>query len=155
MIDIETLTEKGSRIKGDIGGIPRQRYWTPDGREIRAIPSMREYLDRSVNPPVSGIRDANMDRGWLLQKPPILKPYCPHCDNWHDTQKEIDACGKAKKAFQNKYNRLAKKELKPNMDSTLEQRLSRMEKAIETMATVVSQMAEKGGVRWVASSTKR
>jgi len=101
------------RLKGFayIGGLQKNRYWTPDGREILAVPSMRTF-NRIVEGKItdSGIRDANLDNGWLTEKPQTLKPHCPHCGKWHDTQAEIDTCGSKRSAFQKKYDKLAQKE---------------------------------------------
>ena len=138
---LEELEGTGSRLTGSTGGLPRQRYWTPDGREIRAIPSIRIYIDRSVDPPAEGIRDANLDKGWLLQKPTRLKRYCPHCDYWHNTQKQIDACGQKKKAFQDKYTRKAKRDLAKSNGSD-EERLDKLEKLIEKMAASITLMQQ-------------
>ena len=92
------------RITGDIGGQPKQRYWTPDGREIWSMPDIHENA--------LGFRDANLDRGWLTTKPTELKLYCPHCDRWHDTIKEVNQCGAKRKVLYAKHARLARKELK-------------------------------------------
>lgn len=88
------LEQQGFARTGDIGGQPKTKYWTPDGRVMLVAPSWHEFVQRDRNGKVitSGIRDVNLDRGWLMQKPEILKPYCPHCDMWHDTLKEVAAC---------------------------------------------------------------
>jgi len=99
--------------RGEVtGGVKKIQYWTPDGREMWAVPSLRGYR-RILNKKVigEGIRDANLDKGWLLRPPAELKPYCPHCDKWHDTQKEINACRVNRKAFDEKYMKKAKKEV--------------------------------------------
>ena len=104
------LAGQGVAISGDIGGLQKQRYWTQDGREIMAIPAIRTYRRvRDKKIVGEGVRDANFDKGWLLQPPAKLKPYCPHCDKWHDTQKEIDDCGEKKGAFNKKWMAKAKK----------------------------------------------
>ncbi len=76
------------------GGLPRNTYWTPDGRRIEAIPSMRTFnqKDEEGNVIGSGTRDANLDKGWLLAPPSDPKPYCAGCDNWHDTEEEVTLC---------------------------------------------------------------
>lgn len=89
-------------IGESIGGQPRKKYWTPDGRELLKAPNMRGTTN-------GGVRDANYDFGWLPVKPTELKPYCPYCDKWHDTQEEIKECGKAKKVLESQYAKLAKK----------------------------------------------
>lgn len=93
-----------------IGGTKKTRYWTPDGREILAVPSMRNWVKKKDGKVIdSGIRDANLDGGWLLQPPTEPKLRCYFCDRWHDTQKEIDACGAKKKAFDNKWAKKVKR----------------------------------------------
>ena len=84
----------GTVFSGEIGASPRKRYYTPDGRVIFSIPAIRDYVrkDRDGKIIEQGTRDANLDKGWFLQKPQVLKMFCRHCDEWHDTQVEIDAC---------------------------------------------------------------
>ena len=84
----------GYGISGDIGGLKRTVYYTPDGRIIRAIPQIRDWVKKNKEGKAidSGVRDANLDKGWLLQMPQVKKLFCPHCDQWHDTQVEIEAC---------------------------------------------------------------
>ena len=84
----------GYGLSGDIGGLPRKTYYTPDGREIKAIPSLREYAKKDKKGEIieRGTRDANLDKGWLETIPQELKLYCAGCDMWHDTQEEVDAC---------------------------------------------------------------
>ena len=90
----ETIQREGYAKSGDIGGQPKTTYWTPDGRILKVAPSWHEYVQKDDKGKViaSGIRDANLDKGWLLQKPTNLQIYCPHCDQWHKTQKEIAEC---------------------------------------------------------------
>ena len=90
-------------IIGDrIGGQPKQRYWTPDGREILTAANMHGTSD-------GGVRDANYDKGWLPSKPTELKLYCPHCDRWHDTKVEVTNCGEKKATSSARYMKWAKK----------------------------------------------
>jgi len=103
----QAIAEQGYAL---LYGSPKQTYWTPDGRPIKALPDMRAYTDKNGG----GTRDANLDRGWLLQKPTDLKPYCDHCGLWHDTQEGIDDCGEKIKAFTEMWDNKAKKELEPD-----------------------------------------
>ena len=86
----------GYGLSGDIGGLPRTTYYTPDGRVIKTIPAIREYAIRDKDGKVisTGTRDANLDKGWLLAPPSMrdLKLFCKGCDKWHDTPQEIKAC---------------------------------------------------------------
>ena len=120
-------TEDARQIKAqgyaDIGGLKKTRYWTPDGREILAVSAMRTYnIVKDGKVTGSGVRDANLD-SWLSEKPANPKPHCPHCDKWHDTQKEIVSCGNKKKAFQDRQDKLsqkmqpAKEDLRAKVDS--------------------------------------
>lgn len=81
-------------LSGDIGGLKYQTYWTPSGDMRRAVPSMRDFVRKNAKGEIieQGTRDANLDKGWLLTKPEILKIHCLFCDKWHDTQDEVDAC---------------------------------------------------------------
>ena len=103
----DQIQKQGYGITGSIGGIARQRYWTPDGREIIAIPSMREFRSNKGG----GIRDANLDNGWLLQKPTELKVRCQYCDKWHDTTSGVEQCGKQRGVFIASYQKKAEKEI--------------------------------------------
>jgi len=101
------ISQKGY---ADVGGTPRTRYWTPDGREKIAIACMRGFNRIEDGKVVeSGVRDANLDKGWLPYKPEILKPYCPNCDKWHDTKKEVTECGVKKKAHDTAWEKKAVK----------------------------------------------
>ena len=100
----------GYGISGDIGGLPRQTYYTPDGRAVKAIPLMREYVRKQDGKVVeTGTRDANYDRGWLPVMPTELKPHCSHCEEWHSNQEEIDACADRIKKRREWGDRLARK----------------------------------------------
>lgn len=87
--------------------VKKTTYYTPDGRTIKAVPSIRGFFNRQTGE--SGTRDANLDKGWLLQPPEVLKPYCPGCDKWHDTEEEVQACIKRKKEAADFWEKKAKK----------------------------------------------
>ena len=88
------------KAKVYLDGIPRKKYWTPDGREIRAIPAWRDYnIIENGKRKQGGTRDANYDKGWLESPPQNPVPYCKYCDRWHDTQEEVDKCGKRQASF--------------------------------------------------------
>ena len=97
------------RNKGyvNIGGSTKKFYYTPDGRKVTALPNMRTYSDGNGG----GTRDANLDKGWLLTMPAELKPYCPHCDLWHDTLEGVNQCGENKKNLDARWQKKAKKQL--------------------------------------------
>ena len=132
----ETLRNSGFIKAGDIGGQPKQTYWTPDGREIRALPDMNEYSLKDANGKTirSGVRDANLDKGWLMQKPVELKPYCPHCDAWHDNQEGIDACGRKKAQFMRKCIKEIDKE--PDRIAKLENDMSELKGLLKQLLEV-------------------
>lgn len=111
------IESSGYGISGEIGGLPRQTYYTPDGRTIRAIPSLREYVKKDNGKVVeTGTRDANYDKGWLPTMPTELKPHCPHCGEWHDNEEEIDACAIRIKKQTEWGDRIAKKFKKQESD---------------------------------------
>ena len=132
------IRERGYGFAGYIGGAPKIQYWTPDGREVWLLPAMRQFIRRDANGNAvgSGVRDANFDSGLLAQKPTVLKPYCPHCDKWHDTQEEIIECGKGKKIFITKHTRLGRKELKQDDNS----RMDKLERDMVELKTMIKQL---------------
>ena len=104
------IEASGYGISGEIGGLPRQTYYTPDGRTVKAIPCLRDYVKKVDGKVIeSGTRDANYDKGWLPVMPTELKPHCSHCGEWHDNQEEIDACAVAIQKRKEWGERLAKK----------------------------------------------
>ncbi len=115
-------------LNGDIGGLPRTNYYTPDGRTIQAIPQIREFVrkDKDGNIIGTGKRDANLDKGWLLTKPIVLKLYCRWCTTWHDTVKEINACGASQQKFIKQAEFKAKKE-ETQRTKSLEDKITELE----------------------------
>jgi hypothetical protein len=108
------IEASGFGISGDIGGIQKNTYYTPDGRTIVAVPLIREFKVEDKNGKIlrSGTRDANLDHGWLLTKPTVILPHCNGCGRWHETQKEVTECIKNQKSIMDKWERIAHKELK-------------------------------------------
>ena len=138
------IERTGYGFGGDIGGLPRTTYYTPDGRVIKAIPSIREYVKKDKEGKVigGGTRDANLDKGWLLSLPNrnVRKLFCQTCDRWHDTQAEVKACGQELKKFIDQMTRKAKKE---NTDKT-----SSLEQQVAELKAMVSRLMEgkNGGI---------
>jgi len=83
---------------------PRNRYYTPDGREQWKIPQQRERSD-------GVIYDVFIAQGYTLIPPANPKLYCKGCDRWHDTQEEVDACVAKKEKFAEAMQKRAEKEL--------------------------------------------
>jgi hypothetical protein len=136
------IEKAGYGITDYFGGVPKQTYYTPDGRMIIAIPQMREFNRQKGGRVVgSGTRDANLDKGWLLSKPTVLKPYCKGCDRWHDTQDEVTTCVKKQKIYLDRMNQLAKKELVKDQqakDSTIEN----LSKEVNELKDMVKKLLE-------------
>jgi hypothetical protein len=129
---------KGSGWVGSIGGQPKKRYFTPDGREVLLMPQMREFAYRKDGKLVQGgLRDANLDMGLLETKPTVLKIYCPHCDKWHDTQELVDECGRKKQEAHRVYMEKAKKELKSD------DRVAKLENDVSEMKDMFKKLMEK------------
>ena len=98
-------------LNGDIGGIRRQRYFTPDGRVILAVPHMVERTIKRNGEIVSqGVIDTNLDKGWLLQPPTKKQLFCRWCDGWHKTETLIAKCKKAFDAKSSQAEEAAKRE---------------------------------------------
>lgn len=109
---------------------PRQRYYTPDGREQWKIPQHRTRSDGVVY-------DIFLAQGYLLTPPEKPKLYCPGCDNWHDTEEEVDACVKAKAKFKTSMFKKAEQELakeqkgKDKAIAELEAKVDKLTKLLE------------------------
>lgn len=113
----KAIEASGYGVSGDIGGLPRQTYYTPDGRTVKAIPSLREYVKKKDGKVIeTGTRDANYDKGWLPIMPTELKPHCAHCGKWHDNQEGVDACADVVKERKEWGERLARKFKKEEHD---------------------------------------
>ena len=116
----EARQEAHDRAKGEgwamtpvYGGPQKKRYYLPDGREVMALPSMRDYVKREGKVVVeSGTRDANYDKGWLETPPQNLKVTCIHCDRWHDTEAEVVRCGTQRNAMVQKQEQAYRKRFK-------------------------------------------
>ena len=133
------IDQIGYGLSGDIGGLPKNTYYTPDGRVIRAIAAMREYVVKDKDGKVigTGTRDANLDFGWLLTPPKELKPHCRTCDRWHDTLEEIEQCGQTQAGFIARVTRKAKKEAdseRKNVVANLERKIAKLEKLVTKLA---------------------
>ena len=136
-----TIEASGYGVSGDIGGLPRQTYYTPDGRTIKAIPCLREYAKKENGKVIeSGQRDANYDKGWLPVMPTELKPHCPHCGEWHDNQEEIDACADRMKKRIEWGDRLARKYKKEEHED-----IENLKGEVAELKEMVKKLA-KGGV---------
>lgn len=133
------IEASGYGLSGNIGGLPRQTYYTPDGRVIRAIPCIRNYAKKKDGKVIeTGQRDANYDKGWLPVMPTELKPHCSHCGEWHNTQEEIDDCAVRIKKQIEWGNRLAKKNRKQETDDidSLKKELADLKELVQKLTEV-------------------
>ena len=125
------------------GGVPKTTYYTPDGRTKQAIPNIREYIRRDINGKVltKGVRDANLDNGWLLTKPAVLKPFCKGCSRWHDTQTEVDACVIKQKDYLQRMEEFARKELHKETQFK-DQTIDNLSKEVSELKEMVKKLLE-------------
>lgn len=109
---------------------PRNRYYTPDGREELKIPQHHERKDGVVY-------DIFLAQGYTLTPPENPKPYCSGCDRWHDTQDEVETCIEKKNKFISLMNRKSGRELirerkeKDTKISDLEAKVDKLTKLLE------------------------
>ena len=135
------IEASGYGVSGDIGGLPRQTYYTPDGRTVKAIPSWRDYVKKKDGVVIeTGTRDANYDKGWLPIMPTELKPHCPHCNEWHDNQEGIENCAIEKKKRIEWGERLAKKYKKEEHDD-----IASLKSEIDELKEMVKKLTEVKG----------
>lgn len=124
--ELETV---GTLAGGTTGGPQKNLYYTPDGREIWAIPGWRTRGGRLV--------DCNYDKGWLPVRTPenMKQLYCRGCDRWHPTQKEVDTCIASKNKFVKIMAKKAIKEPGKNGDTPADTHLEDRVKTLETNLT--------------------
>jgi hypothetical protein len=126
----ESLERTGAAMSQMPKGIPRTKYYTPDGREEFKIPQHRIRQD-------GVIYDVFLAQGYTLTPPENPKLYCSGCDRWHDTQEEVDACIQGKKKFLARMNKTAKQELtkerneKDSEIAELKDRVDKLTKLLE------------------------
>jgi hypothetical protein len=129
-----SIESSGFGLSGEIGGVPRRTYYTPDGRIIQAIPNMRGSDE-------AHLRDANLDKGWLLTKPVRKQKFCPGCTRWHKTDKEIADCTAKQKAYMKHMDEVAAKELHKSIiqkDTTIEN----LSKEVSELKEMMKQILE-------------
>jgi len=122
----------GAAVSGVWGGPQKQRYYTPTGEEVLAIPSWREFVRKGPDGKIleQGTRDANLDKGWSLSLPTELKVTCPGCSKWHDTEEEVDACVDKKAAVAAQWERKALEQQPQSQDTEMEERLGKLEEGL-------------------------
>ncbi len=144
----EAIGSQGFGVTGHIGGLPRTTYYTPDGRIIKAIASMREFRKlvgvdgAGKNVYEGGVRDANLDRGWLTAMPEVPKPYCEGCDKWHDTDEEVAACIAIKEAKAKKWEAKAKR-MRKGEGEVQEAEIKELKSQVEELKDMVAQLLAK------------
>ena len=131
----------GAAVSGVWGGPQKQRYYTPTGEEVLAIPSWREFVRKGPDGKIleQGTRDANLDKGWSLSLPTELKVTCPGCSKWHDTEEEVDACVDKKAAVAAQWERKALEQQPQSQDTEMEDRLGKLEEGLSDIKTLLQQ----------------
>ena len=119
------------------GGPPKQRYFTPSGEEVFAIPAKRDY---QVKDPATGKvlrrgqRDANLDKGWTLTMPTELKIHCTGCRKYYDTEEEVAECLRLRAINAAKWEARASNEA---MDT--DERLGKLEEGLSDIKALLQQ----------------
>lgn len=139
---MKAIEATGYGISGDIGGSFRQTYWTPDGRMVKAIPDIRDFVRKDKDGKVigSGRRDANLDRGWLLAPPPPdrRKAFCRWCDGWHDDEAGVKACKAIEDKKAQKRELHARKEIADQVDEK-DKRIDELTKQLDALTKLVKE----------------
>jgi len=135
-MDKKELQDRGYGLGGVWDNTRKQIYYTPDGRKVERIVQHRERQDGKVY-------DITLAEGYTLSPPANPKLYCPGCDKWHDTQEEVDACIKTKKAIERKGQRLVDK-----MMGKGDKKIENLEAKIEKLTNIVEKLLEgKNGTK--------
>tara|TARA_R110000824_G_scaffold18031_5_gene72199 strand:+ start:1234 stop:1689 length:456 start_codon:yes stop_codon:yes gene_type:complete len=131
----------GAAVSPTWGGPQKQRYYTPTGVEVLAIPSWREFVRKGPDGKIleQGTRDANLDKGWSFALPTELKVTCPGCSKWHDTEEEVDACVDKKAAAAAQWERKALEQQPQSQDAEMEERLGKLEEGLSDIKTLLQQ----------------
>tara|TARA_Y100000310_G_scaffold294717_1_gene325403 strand:+ start:635 stop:1081 length:447 start_codon:yes stop_codon:yes gene_type:complete len=137
------LESQGTALAGVWGGPRKQRYYTPSGDEVWAIPSIREWVQRDAAGRVvdQGERDANLDKGWAFAPPAVLRLHCKGCDLWHDTQMEIEACVEARAEAATQWEKRARQQHKAEDVSAMEALTAQ----VEGLTALVEKLLEARG----------
>lgn len=127
----------GYGLSGNIGGLPRKTYYTPDGRTIKAIPQIREWCRKDASGKIieTGTRDANLSLGWLESPPTVLAITCPTCGNWHDTKALVRKCKAAQQLLIEKSEARTKQEF-TDKTSALEKQVAELTAKLDRLLEV-------------------
>ena len=138
------LNSTGVAVSGDIGGLKKTKYWTPDGKEILAVPSILTFklVDKKKKTVRDVTVDRNLEKGWLLQPPTKVKPHCSGCGKWHDTEQEIDTCITKKKTFNEEWEERVKKERKDNGEG-LKQEVAELKSEMVEIKSLLIKLLKK------------
>ena len=146
----QTLEQDGAAV-GDIrdkktgkllvnNRTPRNKYYTPDGREQWKIPQHRERQD-------GVIYDVFIAQGYTLTPPENPKLYCKGCDKWHDTQEGVDECVGNKNQFPEAMQKSAERELGKEHIETLSEKdktIANLEASVDKLTKLMeAQLGEK------------
>ena len=131
----------GAAVSPTWGGPQKQRYYTPTGEEVLAIPSWREFVRKDSDGKIleQGTRDANLDKGWSFTLPTELKVACPGCSKWHDTQEEVDACVDTKDAQMAQWQKEDDDARAEQNNTDVEERLGKLEEGLSDIKTLLQQ----------------
>ncbi len=110
------------------GGMPRVTYYAPDGTSESLIPNYISGVDLKTKTKVT--YDRNILGGLSLTPPTVLKPHCDGCQKWHNTQKEVDACIKKRKADTLKWDKKMAKQF-PKEGGEMSDRMDKLEGMFE------------------------
>lgn len=137
------LETQGAALAEVWGGPKKQKYYTPDGREVWGIPAVHDYVvkDRGGKVIESGTRDANYDKGWLPLMPTKRKVYCPGCDKWHNTKAQVATCVAAKRILQDEWERKAQRMMKKD-NGKGDAEIAELKDKIDRLEALVSKLVE-------------
>ena len=140
MVSLRNAVPAGLEDVEFSSGQVKQTYYRLDGRKVLLPPRMVTWVrrDNKGREIETGIRDANLDSGLMLSSPEHPKPHCPHCDKWHDTEAEVNDCGKKRAALFAKQEKQAKKELRQGE----EPRLAQLEKDMSEIKNLLQKLAK-------------
>jgi len=143
----QQLASNGAALGVVWGGPQKTLYYTPSGREVWSVPSMRDWVRKNQGGKVvaQGTRDANLDKGWTLSPPADPKVDCPGCSQWHDTDEDMAECVESKRVQAALWEIKARKMMGQGgeVDSDTPARLDKLEDGLDEIKSLLAQLVER------------
>lgn len=133
---VKRVTEDTSRMK---------TYYLPDGTKVRDYP-MDIEVSKLINGKrvPCGTRDGNLDKGWLLERPAVLKFRCSMCGKFYDEAIVRDQCEAAHKETAIPRDEIARKRGMTQRGEKPDGRIERLEDDMAELKDMLKTLLKRG-----------